>query len=410
MKTSLIRWHFIAITSIGAIGSGISQHVDIENIEQRIKSIPYYSYGRGLGFTSPDSLYQMNIRFRMQSRATFQKTQNDPMIINGQVRRLRLRLDGYVGDPKFSYALQLSFAPGDLGGALEDGQNIQIIRDAVMYYSINKHMSIGFGQTKLPGNRQRVNSSGALQLTDRSINNATFNLDRDFGIQFHYISSHEDAFKYNIIGAISQGEGRNITANMDAHLAYTGKIELYPLGVFQKNGAYFEGDLKYEMKPKVLLSFAHQYNVKARRTQGQLGDQLYASRDLHTSFIDAVLKYRGWAFMAAYMQRSTDQPITTNTADPSQFNYVLAGMGYDLQSSYNPDHKNEFIVRYSNQIMDSSIRTFHPNQSQYTIGYTRYIWEHSFKLQLEATYNDIDSPLSSKDDHWYIRLQLEMGI
>ena len=28
---------------------------------------PYYSYGNGLGITSPDSLYQVNIRFRMQS-------------------------------------------------------------------------------------------------------------------------------------------------------------------------------------------------------------------------------------------------------------------------------------------------------------------------------------------------------
>jgi hypothetical protein len=40
----------------------------------------------------------------------------------------------------------------------------------------------GFGQTKLPGNNQRVVSSGSLEFTDRTINNSRFNIDRDFGL------------------------------------------------------------------------------------------------------------------------------------------------------------------------------------------------------------------------------------
>jgi hypothetical protein len=36
------------------------------------------------------------------------------------------------------------------------------------------------GQTKLPGNNQRVVSSGSLEFTDRTINNSRFNIDRDF--------------------------------------------------------------------------------------------------------------------------------------------------------------------------------------------------------------------------------------
>jgi hypothetical protein len=39
-----------------------------------------------------------------------------------------------------------------------------------------------FGQTKLPGNNQRVVSSGSLEFTDRTINNSRFNIDRDFGL------------------------------------------------------------------------------------------------------------------------------------------------------------------------------------------------------------------------------------
>jgi hypothetical protein len=70
----------------------------------------------------------------------------------------------------------LSFAPGDVG-EIREGENINIIRDAVVFIALI-NIGISFGQTKLPGNRQRVNSSGALQLTDRSINNAKFTIDK----------------------------------------------------------------------------------------------------------------------------------------------------------------------------------------------------------------------------------------
>ncbi|TDD77327.1 hypothetical protein [Flavobacterium caseinilyticum] len=71
-------------------------------------------------------------------------------------------LDRYVGFSKFLYAVQLSFAPGDVS-QIKEGKNINIIRDAVFFYRPNKNWNISFGQTKLPGNRQRVNSSGGFQ-------------------------------------------------------------------------------------------------------------------------------------------------------------------------------------------------------------------------------------------------------
>ncbi|MFN7100162.1 MAG: porin, partial [Flavobacterium sp.] len=162
----------------------------------KLSALPYYSFGKGIGITSPDSLYQLNIRFRMQNRVTYLDNEGAAASYDGQIRRLRLRLDGYVGSPKFLYAVQLSFAPGDVG-EFREGENINIIRDAVLFYRPNKHWNLSFGQTKLPGNRQRVNSSGGLQLTDRSINNAKFTIDRDFGFQVHNLNEFKDAFSYN---------------------------------------------------------------------------------------------------------------------------------------------------------------------------------------------------------------------
>ena len=107
----------------------------------------------------------MNIRFRMQNRSTLNLNDGRDDTVEGVVRRLRLRFDGFVGNPKFLYAIQLSFSPGDVG-TLRDGDGINIIRDAMFFYRPNPRINLGFGQTKLPGNRQRLNSSGALQLTD----------------------------------------------------------------------------------------------------------------------------------------------------------------------------------------------------------------------------------------------------
>ena len=129
-------------------------------------------------------------------------------------------------------------------GAIEEGKNLNIIRDAVVSYNPNRNWSFLFGQTKLPGNRQRINSSGSLQLTDRSINNALFNIDRDFGFQVNYFQQKKDQFSYNIKTAASSGNGRNWNGK-DNNVALTGKIELLPFGTFKKGGEYFEGDIQF---------------------------------------------------------------------------------------------------------------------------------------------------------------------
>jgi len=91
-----------------------------------------------------------------------------------------------------------------------------------------------------------VNSSGGLQLTDRTINNAKFTIDRDFGFQVHNMHEFKDKFSYNLKTAISGGEGRNQTGKADDGIAVTGKIEVLPFGAFTKDGTYFEGDIQRE--------------------------------------------------------------------------------------------------------------------------------------------------------------------
>ncbi|MGO4817783.1 porin [Flavobacterium sp. W22_SRS_FP1] len=392
----------------------ISAQVNIKQSKQdndlMLSALPYYSFGKGIGITSPDSLYQLNIRFRMQNRLTYAENEDEKRSYDGQIRRLRLRFDGYVGSPKFLYALQLSFAPGDVG-EIREGENINIIRDAVVFYRPNKNWNISFGQTKLPGNRQRVNSSGGLQLTDRSINNARFTIDRDFGFQIHNINEFRDKFSYNFKTAITSGEGRNITGNADVGVAVTGKVELLPFGAFARDGTYFEGDLVREKKPKLLLSGAFQQNNDAKRTQGQLGNDLFEARTMKSVMLDAMLKYNGWSVMSSYMSRTTSRnAVTFNPEDVTQSNFAYVGNGFDHQLSYNFLTNYEIIGRYSTQKVGEDIRALAPNTKQYTIGLTKYIWEHTFKVQTELTFDALNYYDGTIKNNWYLRFQVEIGI
>ncbi len=59
---------------------------------------------------------------------------------------------------------------------------------------------------------------------------------------------------YAIKGAVSSGEGRNFITT-DEGLAYTGRVEVLPLGKFKSKGDYSMGDLAREEKPKLSVGF-----------------------------------------------------------------------------------------------------------------------------------------------------------
>lgn len=396
---------FLFLFSTAAMGQDDlevkKKSTDKRDNDVKLSVLPYYNYGKGLGMTSPDSIFQLNIRFRIQNRAEY--IEDEKSGFGAYIRRLRLRLDGYVGNPKFLYALQLSFAPDDVG-EIEAGKNLNIIRDAVIFYRPNDNWTIGFGQTKLPGNRQRVNSSGALQLPDRSINNAKFNLDRDFGLQINQLNEYKDRFSYNFKGAISTGNGRNTTVDGDMGLAYTAKVELFPLGAFTNSGSTFEGDLKRETSPKVLLSAVYHHNDKATRSQGTMGHDLSESRTLRSFLADAVFKYQGFSAMMAYMDRNAKNAVI------NEDEYVFTGHGWDYQVSYLFPSNYEVISRMSTQKAGKEIHSLTPHQNQYSVGLTKYIWEHAFKLQVETGINQYRYYDKSDRDGWFTRFQIEMGI
>ena len=381
------------------------------------------SFDKGLGFHSPDSSFGLNLRFRMQNRLGFSGfSGNDPAIdrVDARIRRLRLRIDGYTRNDRLTYYLQLSFSRSD-----QDWDNSgvpNIIRDAMVYYSFSDNFYVGFGQGKLPGNRQRINSSGQLQFADRSDVNAMFNIDRDFGIMGYY-SNNISWFHYNFKTAISSGEGRNALAS-DNGLAYTARIELMPFGMFMGDGDFSEGDLEREPAPKLSLAGGYSFNHKAVRDQGQRGGPLYEARDIKTLYFDALMKYRGWAAYAEYMDRRTDDPVTLSP--DGEFTAVQTGQGVNMQLSYIFQNNIELAGRYSyvnpKNIfyqtgllpgeVGSPVLISAPETEEYTMGITKYLVRHKIKAQGNIGYRITEniSPGEGSSSNWIIQFQVELGI
>jgi phosphate-selective porin OprO/OprP len=381
--------------------------VEQKKTEKKGTDPAYLMSKKGLGFTAKDSLFQVNIGFRVQSRAGYQKNEGEAGVAEGEIRRMRLKLDGFVYNPKFGYKVELGFSARDMAVS---GNNGNVILDGVLFYKPTKNWVIGFGQTKLPGNNQRVVSSGSLEFTDRTINNSKFNIDRDFGLFLDYSVQDADHFSYALKGAITKGEGRNYTKNLNDGISLTGKVELFPLGAFTKNGSLFEGDLLREKSPKLMISGAFSQNNNAGRSQGQLGNDLFEARTLQSVFFDAMLKYNGWTAMTSYMSRTTEDAITVNPFDITKKQAVFVGHGIDTQLSYVFLSKYSLAGRYSTQRVGADIERISPNVDEYAISLSKYILDHKLKVQTEISYENEKFYTGDTSGNWYARVQVEIGI
>ena len=391
---------------MGCLALALSQTVVAQN-ESDERSL--LQVQKGISFTK-DSLFSLNMRFRLQNRIGFRTESGEDLSFEQtdfRIRRLRVRLDGFVFNPRIQYYIQLGFSKSDMD--LDGGEVAQPIRDAILYYHFSPNFYVGLGQAKLPGNRERVISSGNLQFAERSIANSFFTLDRDFGVFAYYTIPSQGKSVYQLKGAISSGEGRNPSVG-DRGLSYTGRMEVLPFGKFTNGGDYSEGDLELEARPKLSLGASYNYNESGSRSRGQLGPELYQKRDQRVFIADMMLKYKGWALLGEYFSRNASNPITYNPLGLRQA--VWVGSGQNLQVSKLISKQGELAIRYAQITPKQSIRNLEMQREETTLGYTHYVGGHRVKLQGNLGYSWANNQLllSETANYWFGLFQVEFGI
>jgi hypothetical protein len=373
-------------------------------------------FGGGLyNVVAKDNSYSMKLGVRIQSLYVGEWNINDSSGIgSGQsqfmVRRARLKFDGHAYSPKLKYKIELGLSNRDISGASPQTSNSpRVIYDAVLMWNFYKNFSLWAGQAKLPGNRDRIVSSGSMQLVDRSLLNSNFNIDRDMGAQLRHHFTIGENFVVKEIFSVAQGEGRNVTDINRGGYQYTSRLELLPFGEFESKGDYTGGDLKREEKPKLAIAGTYDANnraVKDKSNQGNymVNDMGYFETNINTIFADAMFKYKGFSLMVEYANRIAEQDSILNSDNTKTGKTVKVGSGVNFQAGYLFKKNWEVAARYTAIDFNKDI-TGKELETQYTLGVSKYFVGHKLKVQSDISYLTVEK---NPNTELMYRLQLEI--
>ena len=357
-------------------------------------------FGKGvINFTAKDSSFSIKFAPRIQFRAQTNWDHNGDNYNSPEhnflIRRSRLKFDGWAYSPKLKYKIELGLSNRDISGANQFNRNTpRYILDAVIMWNFYENFQLWVGQTKLPGNVERVVSSANMQLIDRSLLNSRFNIDRDVGIQLRHHANLGGNFLIREKFALSQGEGRNVTQGNEGGLQYTGRLELLPFGKFKSKGDYSQADLVREPLPKLMVGVTYDFNQDAVKTRSNLGSYMFLEdgslyeTDITTLFIDTMFKYKGFSFMGEYADREADNPVAVEADGTETGDIVLTGTALNLQAGYLFKDNFEIAGRFTTTNYDDI--TTRLSEEQYTLGVSKYLVGHKLKVQSDLSYSTID--------------------
>ena len=356
------------------------------------------SFGKGLRFKTNDGSFGLKVGVRVQPRWDHvYNTETGNYEQQAWIARGRLKFDGFMLNENLRYKIEFDVVGG-------------YVRDAMVKWRFAPHSDLWFGQGKLPGNRERVVSSGNLQFVNRSIFNNAFNIDRDVGIQFHHFFEVGNKMIIRDMYAISTGNGIR-HKRFKAKPSFTAKVEVLPMGKFAGKGDYSSGDLKREQTLKMAMAFSADYNLSAYKSNSHIGAFLNDSRDLLTLNADILLKLKGWSLMAEWGSRSAPNGsslVYDNTDQAIEAYYT--GWGMNIQSGYLFKNNWEVSLRYAFTNPDDLVDKFgkpvtmYSAQTDHTVGVSKFIIGHKLKIQADVTYRD-----KAGDDNLVLgRVQMEI--
>lgn len=332
--------------------------------------------GRGVTIRSSDGQASLNLRVRVQVRGTVTDGAADEATSEIAIRRMRVVLQGNALGPALTYYVQLSFANQDSEPDLR-----LPLRDAYVTWNPAGGLNVRIGQMKVPFSRQRVVSSSALQMVDRSIVVSELNLDRDVGLQvFSRKVAGSDRVGYAV--GVFGGEGRNRLGRA-AGLLYAARVEAWPLGPFDD---MVESDQNRRQAWRVAVAGNLGYNQRTNRPRSTIGTP-YAAGDFsyrHAAF-DAVLKGHGWSLQGEWLWRRADadaravvvtgQPVTIRSR---------SGAGAYLQLGRMLTPRLEGVVRASRLRPEAGTDPTFVEASEQSAGVSYYFRQHDLKLQADV--------------------------
>lgn len=330
-----------------------------------------------------------------------------------RVRRARVRFDGRTADDKVRYRLGLDLVKGS---ETDDAEGSLLMDAWVAYRPWGSKLVITAGQFSAPtDNRELMMSSHTLQFIERSKLTSMFGTIREVGITVggSFRTGREGVLRP--VAAVTDGDGPLSSGKRYGGLKYGARLNWLPFGTFRAMGDSFQGDMAYELAPKLSLGIAYSYNdgTSDRRGGRSGGDILYLNDAGETDLpdyakfaADLLFKYRGFSLLCeyvrtwAYVPSSITQRVRNDGSTSSSFdvdgeqnveayikNRMMLGSGVNMQAGYLFRSMWSVDIRYT-RIMPDAVSYMNNNlyfNRRYfcDLGISKYLTQsYAAKIQL----------------------------
>ncbi len=374
-----------------------------------------YTLGNGITFVSKTDSYRLNMSGYVQlSGIGTMYSGDDELYTRFRVRRARIRMNGRAFNDKIRYRLGLDMVKG----SETDGDG-SMLSDAWIQYRPwgNGKLAITMGQRATPtDNRELLTSTYTLQLVERSKLSSVFGTIREVGVfaEGSYKIGTKSYLRPSL--AITDGSG-SITLNKRyGGFKYGARINYLPFGLFRMAGEGREGDMVYELSPKLVIGAAYSYSdgTSDRRGGRDNGSILYMNDknridlpDMAKFTADFMFKYHGWSLMGEYVKtwgyvsssitkrvRNDGSTTTDFKIDGVQnvrdyiLNRMMIGSGFNIQGGYMFRSLWSIDGRYTHLMPDQysymNNDLYFNRNNIYDIGVTKYLTK-SYAAKIQAT-------------------------
>ena len=362
-----------------------------------------FDFGNGVSLSFEDGDYNFNINGYIKPTYVYNDMTSivDGGTINEINRQFKsknsvLEISGNAKKEKVSFSIRMDYSLSNP------------LLEAWVGYHPSKNVNVYFGQkNSFLNNREMIFNEDILQFTDRSLlsQNHTNSHGQEFGLFIETTFGEE--FILSPKFAVTSGDGRNSFGedSRDSDLGgvkFGARLDLYPFGNFSKGN---EGsvDLVGEQKLIMELGFAYSKNIgTSHRTGNGHGDIMFYDADGNNNlpdyekiFVDLLLKYKGFSFLAepadaaasGLNQTYTD---TFNLLIPQQISeYLVLGSSYNFQLGYifqndiGIDFRYEFSTpEFTNEINNPYENSILQDFENMSFGISKYFDDNNLKIQV----------------------------
>jgi phosphate-selective porin len=178
-----------------------------------------YKAGKGFYLSTQDGSFSLMMSGQLQTRwvmnnnegrsATLARPEPDDNEWGFQIRRAKVRFQGNVIDPSWTYAINGSFegpevainAGGPINTGVQSNGGQFVFEEAFIAKELENGVTLTFGQFKAPWLREELVDSSQQLAVERSVVNEFYNQDRSVGIMATYVTD-----SWNVAASYNNGQ------------------------------------------------------------------------------------------------------------------------------------------------------------------------------------------------------------